>query len=137
MEILETQDPGKKRLMDEAKKHKDNLTNEIRVVSERTEKIITHALVIGGALALSYVLVRQFSGNKSKKKKNKTGRLVTRLTDETAPQQEAEENNDDDSLLAQIGTKIANEATLFLLNLAKEKLSEYLQSGKDTPNENH
>ena len=141
MEIFESQDPEKIRLMDEVKKHKESMTDDVRMISERTEKIITHAIIIGGALALTYVLVRQFSGSKQagKKKKSKTVKLVTQTPGEPAEEEE-EGNSDGNSLIAQIGTKIANEATLFLLNLAKEKLNEYLQSGKESSNssnENH
>ncbi len=132
MEILEKQDPEKKRLMDEAKKHKDKLTGEVRLVSERTEQLMTNAIVIGGALALTYLLVRQFSGRKSIKKKSKTVKLVTQPTESTASA-EPEEESHGNSILEQIGAKIANEASVFLLNLAKEKLSEYLQSGKPQP----
>lgn len=132
MEILEKQDPEKKRLMDEAKKHKDKLAGEVRLVSERTEQIMTNAIVIGGALALTYLLVQQFSGRKSKKKKSKTVKLVTQPTESTASA-EPEEESTGNSILEQIGAKIANEASVFLLNLAKEKLSEYLQSGKPQP----
>jgi Icc-related predicted phosphoesterase len=128
MEILEKQDPEKKRLMDEAKKHKDNLKSEVRLVSEQTEKVITNALIIGGALTLTYLLISGLSGSKSKKKKAKTVKLVAQ------PQSEANEANEEsesgDSILSQIGNKIANEATVFLLNIAKEKLNEYLQSRK-------
>ena len=133
MEILESQDPEKKRLMEAARMHKEALSSDVQAVSERTQKIITNALVIGGALALTYILVRQLSGGKSKKKKSKTVKLVTQAPNESVETDEDE--NSDDSLLSQIGTKIANEATLILLNLAKEKLTEYLNSGKQT-NEN-
>ena len=135
MEILETQDPEKKRLMDEAKRHKDALTDDVRTVSENTEKMIKNALLIGGALALTYVIVRSFSGGKSKKKKTQAIKLVAQAP-QSVDSTEEKETNDGESLLSQLGTKIANEATLMLLNLAKEKLSEYLQSGK-TSNENH
>ena len=54
--------------MDEAKKHRDALNDDVQAVSDRTQKIITNALIIGGALALTYVLVRQLSWGKSKKK---------------------------------------------------------------------
>ena len=133
MEILESQDPEKKRLMEAARMHKEALSSDVQAVSERTQKIVTNALVIGGALALTYLLVRQLSGGKSKKKKSKTVKLVTQAPNESVETDEDE--NSDDSLLSQIGTKIANEATLILLNLAKEKLTEYLNSGKQT-NEN-
>ena len=128
MEILEKQDPEKKRLMDEAKKHKQNLANDVRLVSEQTEKMVTNALIIGGALALTYFLVSEL-GSKSKKKKSKSVKLVAQAPSDSNAVEETEESN---SILAQIGTKIANEATVFLLNLAKEKLKEYLQANKKT-----
>lgn len=129
MEILESQDPEKKKLMEAARMHKEALSSDVQAVSERTQKIITNALVIGGALALTYILVRQLSGGKSKKKKTRTVKLVAQSPTDTAQASE-EEDDSDDSLLSQIGTKIANEATVLLLNLAKEKLAEYLNAGK-------
>jgi hypothetical protein len=138
MEIFESQDPEKKRLMDEAKKHKDALSGDVRAVSERTETIIKNAVIIGGALALTYVLVRSLSGGKSKKKKSRTVKLVAQAPQGASSNgsTEAEEEEQSDSLLSQIGTKIANEATVLLLSLAKEKLAEYLNSGKEK-NEDH
>lgn len=133
MEIFESQDPEKKRLMDEAKKHKDALSGDVRAVSERTETIIKNAVIIGGALALTYVLVRSLSGGKSKKKKSKTIKLVAQAPQGSTSNGAAEEEDEEqsDSLLTQIGTKIANEATVLLLSLAKEKLAEYLNAGKE------
>jgi len=136
MELLEMQDPEKKRLMDEANKHKAAISADVHAVSERTETIIKNALLIGGALALTYALVRSFSGGKSKKKKSKAIKIVTQTPQEAASGTVAKAEDESESLLSQIGIKIANEATLFLLNLAKEKLTEYLQSGKES-NENH
>ena len=132
MEILEKQDPEKRRLMEEAKRHKQNLTKDVQLVSEQTEKLVTNALIIGGVLALTYFLVSEL-GSKSKKKKSKSVKLVTQSPTKSDPIEEEEGN----SILAQIGTKIANEATVFLLNLAKEKLAEYLRDNKKAePQEN-
>jgi hypothetical protein len=138
MEIFESQDPEKKRLMDEAKKHKDALSGDVQAVSERTDAIIKNALLIGGALALTYVVVRSFSGRKSKKKKTRTVKLVAQAPQGSSSNGATEEEEEDqsDSLLSQIGTKIANEATVLLLSLAKEKLAEYLNAGKEK-NEDH
>jgi hypothetical protein len=120
MEILEKQDPEKKRLMDEAKKHKQNLTNDVRLVSEQTEKMVTNALIIGGSLALTYFLINEL-GSKPKKKKSKSVKLVTHTPSDSDSTEEIEENI---SILAQIGSKLANVATVFLLNLANEDLME-------------
>jgi hypothetical protein len=137
MEIFDSQDPEKKRLMDEAKKHKEALSGDVRAVSERTDTIIKNALLIGGALALTYVVVRSLSGGKSKKKKSRTVKLVAQAPQgATSNGVGEEEEEQSDSLLSQIGTKIANEATVLLLSLAKEKLAEYLNSGKEK-NEDH
>ena len=127
MEILEKQDPEKRKLMEEANWHKQNLTEGVHQVSEQTEKIITNAIIIGGALAVTYFLINEIGNTRRKKKKSKTVKLVTQSPVESGSVEETEGN---DSILAQIGTKIANEATIFLLNLAKEKINEYLQSSK-------
>ena len=138
MEILDKQGPEKKRLMNEANRHKEMLAEDVRLVSERTEKIVTNALIVGGTLAIAYLIVRQLSGGKSKKRKKTNAiRLVAQAPKESTTTTEPETENDDNSILNQIGNKIASEASVFLLNLAKEKLSEYLQSRKEKPNENH
>lgn len=138
MEIFESQDPEKKRLMDEAKMHKDALSSDVRAVSERTETMIKNAVIIGGTLALTYVLVRSLSGGKSKKKKSRTVKLVAQAPQATSTNGAIEDEGEEqgDSLLSQIGTKIANEATVLLLSMAKEKLAEYLNAGKEK-NEDH
>jgi hypothetical protein len=43
-------------------------------------------------------------------------------------------------VIAQIGTALASQATVFLLNIAKEKLDEFMQSQgakKESSNDNH
>jgi hypothetical protein len=41
------------------------------------------------------------------------------------------ENNSDSSIVSQIGSAIAAQATVFLLDLAKDKLSAFLQTHFD------
>jgi hypothetical protein len=43
---------------------------------------------------------------------------------------ETEEEADEPSVLGQLGTKILNQATIMLLDIAKDKLFEYLESRK-------
>ena len=71
MELLETQDPDKKRLIEISEHRKREVEKELKAMAEKTERIITNALIIGGTLALTYILIRQFSGSKPKKKKAK------------------------------------------------------------------
>jgi hypothetical protein len=131
MEILESQDPEKKRLVEASERHKRALEKEVTDLSKRTEKVLTNALIIGGALAVSYFVVRQLTSSSGKSKKHKKQKKVT-----AAPAQvSTEEENDDDDLqspgiLATIGTKIANQATLILIDIARQKLMDYLESRK-------
>jgi FtsZ-interacting cell division protein ZipA len=136
MELLESQDPEKKRLIEASARHKKALEKEVADLSNKTEKVLTNALIIGGALALSYILVRQFSGSKKKKKKHKKARKVTVVQ----PAVSTDEDDDDEEevsvsspgMLADIGTQIANQATVILVDLARQKLMEYLESRKKT-----
>ena len=132
MEILEKQDPEKRKLIETSDRHRKEIEKEVTDLSERTEKVLKNALIIGGALALTYLAVSQLSSSKKKKKKVKA-----KAKPVTTP--EAEEDDEDEnpmfagietSLISQIGTKVVNTATLMLLDMAKEKLSEFLQSQK-------
>ena len=132
MEILEKQDPEKRKLIETSDRHRKEIEKEVTDLSERTEKVLKNALIIGGALALTYLAVSQLSSSKKKKKKVKA-----KAKPLTTP--EAEEDDEDEnpmfagietSLISQIGTKVVNTATLMLLDMAKEKLSEFLQSQK-------
>jgi hypothetical protein len=126
MELLETDDPVKGQLLKKSAMHREQLEEEVKLISDRTQQIITNAVIIGGALAITYVLVSSFSGSKTKKK-TKTARIKLvqgNATEEASPVYEPQPPG----IVSQIGTALASQATVFLLNLAKEKLSEFLES---------
>lgn len=133
MELLKPNDP-KMELLKKSAKHRQELEDEVKLISEQTEKIITNAVIIGGTLAVAYFLVRQFSGSSSSKK-------VKPQKIKIVPDKSNEEEGDTEEasapgVVSQIGAAIATQATIFLLSIAKEKLSEYIQSqfekkGKD------
>lgn len=119
MELLETQYPQKKKLIETSHRHRQEMDRELKDISERTEKALKNALIIGGTLALTYIVVNQFSSSKSKKKKEKK--------QEESDQEIVEEPIDEvPSLLSKMGDKALNLATVILLDLAKEKLADYL-----------
>ena len=130
MELLESDDP-KSQLIKRSQKHRDALKAEADLLGSRTEKAVTNALIVGGALAVTYILVKQFS--RSSKKRKSKGRKIKIITapavanGSTQPEyvQEAYETP---GVMAQVGTAVASQAVAFLLALAKEKLSEYLES---------
>jgi hypothetical protein len=125
MELLEPNDP-KHVLLRKSAQHKKDLEQEVKLFSENTEKVITNALIIGGTLAFGYLLVRQFSKSSKRKSKAKKIKLV-RASDahiEATPEVEPSEP----SIMSQVGSALAAQATVFLLDLAKDKLSDFLKT---------
>jgi plasmid stability protein len=125
MELLDTDDPIKSELLMKTARHREDLEEETRAIADRTEKIITNAVVIGGALALTYFLYTQLSGSKKKKAKKKE-RAVEGDEDE-----EVEETSTGINILSQVGTALVSQGGVLLLALAKEKLTEYLRAQAD------
>lgn len=127
MELLDTNDP-KNLLLRKSERHKKGLEDEVKLLSENTEKIVKNALIVGGTLALTYLLIRQFSKSKSKKKKAKKVQLIKAIE----PKVEAvAEDDSEPGIVSQIGSALAAQATVFLLGLAKDKLSAFLQTHFD------
>jgi len=122
MELLETQDPEKRKLLETSNRHRQEMEREIKDISRKTEKTLKNALIIGGALALTYILISQLSSSKKKKKLKKEK--------EVEDSSNVEPPDESPSMLSQIGDKAMNVAATLLLDLAKEKLSEYLQHRK-------
>jgi hypothetical protein len=129
MELLETQDPDKKRLIETSNRHRQELEREVSDIGDRTQQMLKNALIIGGALALTYVVVNQLTHRKSKKKKSKNAAAKETPQQETI--QAFEQEDSGPSVLSEIGNKVAGAATVFLLDLAKEKIADYLKSNKN------
>jgi H+/gluconate symporter-like permease len=129
MELLETQDPEKKRLIETSERHKHELQKEVKAMSDKTEQVVKNALIIGGTLAITYLIVSQLGGGSSKKKSKKAkSKIVGEENEESI-------NNDQDSysppsFLSQLGDRVVSQATLVLLDIAKDKLAEYLSNRK-------
>jgi len=132
MELLETQDPEKKRLIATSDRHKHELEKEVKEISDSTERIVKNALIIGGALAITYLVVSSLNSSKKKKKANakQTGAVNS---DEESDVEKAGASFAP-SFLSQIGERLATQATALLLGLAKDKLAEYLNRKKTNEN---
>ncbi len=129
MELLETQDPDKKRLIETSERHKHELQKEVKAMSDKTEQVVKNALIIGGTLAITYLIVSQLGGGSSKKKNKKAKSKIVREENE-----EVIENDQDSysppSFLSQLGDRVVSQATLVLLDIAKDKLADYLSNRK-------
>jgi translation initiation factor 2B subunit (eIF-2B alpha/beta/delta family) len=124
MELLETQDPEKRRLIETSDRHKRELEREVKSLSDKTEKTLKNALIIGGVLAATYLIVSQLSSSNKKKKRAKAKSVVTNGADDLIEEEETP------SVFSQIGAKVADTATVVLLDLAKDALAEFLKSRK-------
>lgn len=128
MKVLEKSNSEKKRLIEASDRYKNEIESEVKSISEGTERVLTNALFIGGALALTYLAVTGLSSKKKKKAKKR--------------KQEEEENEEVDeeidssvpSVMSQIGEVVITQATMMLLEFAREKLSEYLHR-RQSPDE--
>ena len=124
MELLETQDPEKRKLIETSDRHKKELEKEVKAISDKTEKVLKNALIIGGALALTYFTVNQLTKTKTRRKKAKNSNVEVEEEEIVSSEPSAP------SLISQIGDRVISQGTLILLDLAKDMLMEYLESRK-------
>jgi hypothetical protein len=130
MELLETQDPEKKRLIEASDRHKHEIEKEVKDLSDKTERIVKNALIIGGTLAVTYFLVSSLGSRRKKKKtKSKINRAVASESDDSEADV-ASASFAPPSILSQLGERFAAQATAVLLGIAKDKLTEYLSNRK-------
>ena len=130
MELMESND-AKNRLVIKSAKHKQELEDEVRLISASTEKIITNTLIIGGTLAVTYFLIRRFTGTKSKKKSKTKKEKFVRESDDKIESDSGEDTSASPGIVSQIGSALAAQATVFLLDLAKDKLTEFVKTHFD------
>jgi hypothetical protein len=128
MELLETNDM-KSELLKKSAKYRQQIEDEVKLISERTEKVLTNALIIGGSLAATYFLVRAIAGGSKKKRSKRKVKIVhaAAAAPERVVEAEVVAAPSTPGIVSQIGTVLASQAVTLLLNVAKEKLAEYLQ----------
>jgi hypothetical protein len=135
MELLEGQDPEKKRLIEASDRHKRALEKEVSDLTQKTEKALTNALIIGGSLALTYFVVSSLWGKKKRRKKKvKKSKGTVSVPENENGVDELVAEPKPPTIIGEIGTKVLNHATVLLLDIAKEKLFEYLQRKKADEN---
>ena len=133
---LDSDNPDKGKLLQKSALHRELLEEEVKQISERSEKIITNAIVIAGALALTYFVISSFSGPSEKKKsKTRTIKLIEGKPGEDVEIQPAAVH-ETTGIVSQIGAVIAAQATGLLLSIAREKLVEFLQAHYGVKKEN-
>lgn len=137
MEILGADDPVKGQLLKKSAMHREQLQEEVKLISDKTQQILTNAIIIGGALAVAYVLVSGLTSEKRSRKRSKPAKIRL-VQPETQEAETAEIEPESPGVMAQIGSALASQAAVFLLAMAKEKLTEFLQAQtekKSTGNE--
>jgi hypothetical protein len=130
MELLETQDPEKRKLIETSDRHRKELEKEVKAITEKTEAAVKNALIIGGALTVGYLLIRQISKSRKPEKVKKGKRKAKYAEDEEEDNDVEVAETSDSSVIGRMGERILTEATFMLLEMAKEQIREYLQSRK-------
>jgi ABC-type microcin C transport system duplicated ATPase subunit YejF len=125
MELLET-NGEKDLLVKQTEKYKKQLNEEFKSISQNTEKIVTNAVIIGGTLAVTYVVARMFFKSSTKRKSRK--KLQALNADVEATAESSFQKDSEPGVVSKIGSALAAQATVFLLGLAKDKLAAYMQS---------
>jgi hypothetical protein len=132
MELLDSDDM-RSQLVRKSATQRQEIEGDVKFISEETQKIVTNALVIGGSLALAYFLVRQFTD--ISKKKSRKAKKIKLIQGQSPDLVTLDEEPSSPGIIGQVGSAIATQASIFLLNLAKEKLMEYLQSANEKKTE--
>ena len=127
MELLETQDPDRKRLLETSDHHKRAMEKQLNEMTKKTDQMLMNALIIGGSLAATYFIISTLS-SKRKKKKKKIAEAAAAAVGESPVQAVEEDDDDEPTLLSKVGTRLIDQATVILLDLARQKLAEYMAS---------
>ncbi len=133
MELLETQDPERIRLLETSDRHKKAMEKELTDLTKKTDKMLKNALIIGGSLAVTFLIISSLS-TKRKKRKKKQAMAAAVKAGEPIDLIESNEADDSPSVLGQVSKQIINAASVVLLDIARQKLSEYLAT-RNKPDE--
>jgi hypothetical protein len=111
-------DIDKSRLLENSEQYKENFARDLSEMTSKIERGIVTGLIVGG---LTYV----------------TYRFVKALTEtEQTETQKPESHQQGGSAFSHVTKYVAETATLLLINLAKEKLIEYLSERKQAEDDN-
>ena len=127
MELSDTED-ARSLLLKKKEIHKQELEADVKMLSENTEKLAKKALIIGGTLVVSFIIVRQLTKSSRRKK----AKVILKEQPVTDAAYVAAAHESRPGIVSQIGSALAAQATVFLLDLAKEKLASYLQTRPET-----
>jgi len=115
MELFEAKEEEKKKLLEVSNECEAEIEREIARILDKSGNFIASTLIITGSLVLGYSLINGLGRKKNKKIKKKT---------------ETTSNLEGDSLFSQIGSTVASYSMLLILDIAREKLVQYIESKK-------
>ena len=106
----------KERLIEDSERYKENFESEFSELTGRIERGLLTGLVVGGLAYLTYKVIRGM---------NKPDADEQELVNEKVKKKSSTDNS-----LGKVGQHIAQVIALVLINLAKEKLTEFLNERK-------
>lgn len=117
---------GRQKLEQLSRNQEEEIEQELTELAEKGKHLATQALLIVGGLALSYMLFKAFDGSSGKSKKKKKAAI------KIVKDKDVESEEEESSLFGNISTKLATEAALFLLAIAKDRLVDYLNNRNES-----
>lgn len=117
----------KKQLLKQSVLYKEEFEEEFKLIKNRTDDLLKKVLVIGGSLAVTYLLFRQLSNSKRKQKRVRKNIDINPDEGTTEDVIFSQPPSQFALIASEIGANLANQATSFLLQVAKDKLMELLQ----------
>lgn len=109
------------------------MEKELSEITQKTDRVLKNALIIGGSLALTFLIVSSLA-KRRKKKKKKLALEAAAQAGLPAEGIEEEEEDHASSFIGQMGNQLLNQATVILLDLARQKLKEYMAT-RQTPDD--
>lgn len=128
MELLETADPAKRRLMEEVRKRREQLDAEAGALARRSSKNLSNGLIIAGVLVGSFLIYKSISAYRKRGKSKAAVSDIKPHPDTDIKHQAKTATPGSGNLLS---TRLAQIAVVFLLNLARERVTAWLASKKE------
>ena len=131
MKMSDSHSQQKKDLMSASEQYKDDIRESLKAMGESLGETGKNAIMITGALVGGYLLYRLIRPSDSPSKKKTKILQIPAGEISSSASIESRQASEEQGFIDKLGQKVMEEAALFLLALAKEKLLDYLNKEEE------
>ncbi|HLT82448.1 MAG TPA: hypothetical protein VKZ86_15575 [Cyclobacteriaceae bacterium] len=135
MKVVE-KDDSKEKLREKSDAYKAAIEQEVKELGDRTARALVNVAVVAGAVSVAYLVYRGLTSSSRSKSKSRKARRKELVAVEDNGHHVQEESRFA-SMLSNVGTVLATQATAYLLAFARQKLIEYLKESSEQKEENN